>query len=171
MKKTVLFVSLFISFFNTNAHAFDVPKPQDFQLVSVLEDFQVDHDRFYGVNQGNVIVSEEENFIQLNLSEKINCEPGMACIAIAPIVQSIRLPIVNKYKNFCGSVVYVAQRNNIIADGPLETIQVVDYQGMLCKIAVPFITKVRYTTVAPRSRVETTSIFGGELLEVMPVLF
>ena len=119
--------------------------------------YHSDIDALFGIN-GRVhsTVYVNKDVVSLQVLKRINGQ--------FQHVLSASLPIVSVAKS-CGSTIIVAMSLPKAVDTLSEKIVLADHSTRLCKDRVPFVTEVNYTTVAPRSQVETESYFGGPALQ------
>ena len=161
MKQLILITTLLFAIINS-ANALSI-MPHD--LTAKLTTFEINHDFLGEVTEGTVRINHGFNTITLELSNYVPCPEGMACIALAPIVERITLNMDSVETAACGETVYKASVDKRIADGMFEEITVIDYTTMLCEIVVPYPTAVTYKTINPWGFITTESYFNGAELK------
>ena len=166
MKKTIFVI--FSLLFSMQALA-DQPIAKKPILRSFLYDFEMGHTGLSGINRGELFINQEANTLTLHLEQKLNCKPGMACIAIAPASRTITLPIVSMSTPFCGGFVYEDEIDKTLVDGLREKFVVYDNTSMVCKIAVRDLTNVEYESYSPMTDTLETSSFNGEMIKPLPI--
>ncbi|MEM7647151.1 MAG: hypothetical protein AAF203_09595 [Pseudomonadota bacterium] len=172
MKKIILAINVLFTLCSQSAWAYLPVQPGVQTHLSTLESLTINHGSLKGMDEGDLIIEEgtDQETIILSLRDDF-CKGHEVCIAIAPKVRNIALPLTQKYVDPCGSTVYVAELDNTPVDGLYQRLQVVDNTKMVCDIFVPHMTMITYTTVSPRTRQTEVSYFGGKALELLPILF
>ena len=162
MKALILTLTILVS---SMAQATTLSIANSNLLFANITELELQHSEFLGTNIGEVFINETAGHISLTLTQDLGCNLNQVCIAVAPLSYTVTLPIVESYEGPCGRTIYKAELDHTAFDGPLETLKVIDNSTLQCRIYEPYMTRVEYKTVAPRSRIETISKFYGGLLK------
>ena len=172
IQKTLLMASIAMAFVNAQAHQELGP---NYGYRADLETIRLhsNHDQGYNTHGGEVVISMAKSEVSLTVYQSIDCPPDMACIALAPAPMRITLPLVSVDTTTCGDVVYRAVKNNMPADGALETLTVTDHTQNQCPhlMMLPA-TAISYSTyymswIPEEPNQEATSFFTAKPLEAI----
>ncbi|MEM7645480.1 MAG: hypothetical protein AAF203_01110, partial [Pseudomonadota bacterium] len=150
MKSIIIILASFITLFATQGQAKAmVIGDESAYKAAILDQFEIDHDYMGYINRGSVAVDLINETVTLYLSQYVECPEGMACATVLPEYHEIKLPLISVSEEGCGATVYKAQVNNMPVDGLLETLTVTDYTTLQCRILMPYMTKVVYSSTNP----------------------
>jgi len=116
-----------------------------------------------GVLSGSITLDEINKTVRLSVISSPICKAGMVCPRFLRSVIRSELAIDSVTKGNCGELVIVAKRDMRRVDGNLEVLEITDNAGFSCPslVAVAPVSAV-YKTLAPRTRVKTTSGMIGQ---------
>jgi hypothetical protein len=133
-----LVIIVFLTFTAFNSLANDSSQSTNPLLVSRLEIFELDPEKFPSpLEFAKIKINEQEGFAQLTLRFQDPCPEELnnsgSCRGLRPEDKVITLPLTSKEVGACGETIFLAQKDNRAVDGPIETLQVVDQRSLVCR--------------------------------------
>jgi hypothetical protein len=165
MKKIIL-SSMLLVFASAQAEILPVSRPGSRVLGTVLFNIQEGDQTLRTRKISRLNINPKKNTISLEMVRTFRCGPMTRCLGMLPQKYEVVLPLISTETDGCGSVTYLAEKDQRPVDGAHQSIKVVDHALNMCSFVLHSdLVQVEYLTENLQGDVQTKNMVGTQLIQ------